>query len=347
MIGQTIDMQSNARIVATSGDVKLLATETPSLDDNKREADYPDTPTLVSGKTHLHMASTAVIDVSGLRDVQVSAARNAVEVELRGDELKDSPLNQQGNLRGRTVYLDVDKALANAEAGLPTLIAKDSLLAYKARQGRTVAERSTSGGTVGFLSEGTTIVEAGAKIDVSGGSVANTAATVKNTFLSKNGTLVDLADARADVKYDGISTEYVIDYGRWNKKEIVTLGQTFQYQEAYVEGKNAGSVNLLGLGGTFKELVDEKLVTVQRGGTYFQGNIIGSTVVGERQRQKGTQPAGATFQVGFGDSNAASNRLNQYGTNQKVVIDQALTALPADWQSVLTLDANLVGKDKV
>jgi filamentous hemagglutinin len=330
VVGQSIDVQEHARIVANAGDVKLLATESPSLADSDREKLFPTNPTPVSEHAQLHIAGSAVIDVSGLRNVQVSAARNTVEVELRGDELKDSPLNRQGNLRGQTAYVDVDKALANADVGLPTLIAKDSLEAYQARLGRTVAERSTAGGTVSLLSEGKLVVDAGARIDVSGGSVAYTAATVKNTLLKKNGALVDLADARADVKYDGISSKYVIDYGRWNKKETIDLGQTFQYQAAYTEGKNAGKVNLLGLGPA-----------------YFQGHIVGSTVVGERQRQLGQQPQGATFQVGFNDRNEEHNRLNQFGTNQKVVIDQALAALPTDWQDVLTLDANLLGKDKV
>ena len=109
--------------------------------------------------------------MAGLDGVQVSAARNAVEVELRGDELKDSPLNRDGAIRGDKVYLDLARALANASAGKDTLIARDSLEAYQGKLERNVAERSTAGGTVTIRSQGDAILETGAVIDLSGGSV--------------------------------------------------------------------------------------------------------------------------------------------------------------------------------
>jgi hypothetical protein len=92
------------------------------------------------------------------------------KVELRGDELKDSHVNRDGPLRSQTVYVDINRALNNANAGVPTLIAKDSLQSYQARLERTVAERSTLGGVVLLNSQGEAIVESGAVFDISGGS---------------------------------------------------------------------------------------------------------------------------------------------------------------------------------
>ena len=99
----------------------------------------PDDPFLVvnapvSSMARIHIASGARINVAGLENVvPVSAARNGVEVELRGDELKDSPVNRDGPLRSQKVFVDINRALNNANAGVPTLIAKDSLQSYQAR----------------------------------------------------------------------------------------------------------------------------------------------------------------------------------------------------------------------
>ena len=107
---------------------------------------------------------------------------------------------------GEKVYVDIAAALANADAGKSTLIARDSLESYQAKLERTVAERSTAGGTVNVNSQGEAILESGAVIDLSGGSVQYTAANVKTTLLTSDGKLVDIADADAETRYDGIAT---------------------------------------------------------------------------------------------------------------------------------------------
>ena len=177
----------------------------------------------------------------------ISAARNGVEIELRGDELKDSPVNRDGPLRSQKVFVDINRALANANAGKPTLIAKDSLRILPGAPRAGVAERSTLGGTVRVSSQGESIIEAGAAIDLSGGSVRFTPASVPTTLVMSRGVLTDIADARADVRYDGIATRYIQDYGRWNVKEVIDLGQSFNYDPGYTEGKNAGAMEVIGL----------------------------------------------------------------------------------------------------
>jgi len=182
VLGSRIFMASGAQIVAPSGLVQLIATDAPN---SAQYATLSANGSLASSATaRVHMASGAGIDVSGLDGTQVSVARNTVEVELRGDELKDSPVNRASPLRGQTVYLDVEKALANAAAGKPTLIANDSLRAYQNRLQRTAAERATTGGNVRIRSGGETIVESGATVNLSGGSVQYTAANVQRTLVA-------------------------------------------------------------------------------------------------------------------------------------------------------------------
>jgi filamentous hemagglutinin family protein len=317
VVGQTINMNSGATIHAPSADVNLIALDNPGQLNTTNDP-FNSIGAPVSGQAKVHIASGAVIDVAGLQNVQVSAARNGVEVELRGDELKDSPVNRDGPLRGKKVYLDVAQALANANAGKSTLIAKDSLESYQAKLERTVAERSTTGGTVNVKSQGEAALDSGSAIKLSGGSVQYTAANVRSDKLSANGKLVDLADADAETRYDAVATKIKIVDERWNTTEEIDLG--YRYDPGYLEGKDAGALNVIGM----------KAVQLQSG-------IEGKTVTGERQREAGIQPKGATLKLGSGSV------ANDYKLNQNVVIGATTLAEV----NTLALDAALFGKDKI
>ncbi|MES2840066.1 MAG: filamentous hemagglutinin family protein [Pseudomonadota bacterium] len=341
VLGQDIRVAGGALIKAPSGQVSITAVDAPGSVGSLFTGNSP-----VSSTARVHIASGARIDVAGVEEVQVSAARNTVEVELRGDELKDSPINRNGPLRGQKAYVDVARALAKAESGESTLIARDSLESYQARMERTVAERSTSGGSVSIASQGATIIESGVEVDLSGGRVRYDSALVKSTLLSSAGGYVDLAEADAQTRYTGIATRYTIDYGRWNVKETIDLGENMRFDPGYVEGKDAGSMSVFGIGGT-----------------YMRADVQGRTTVGELQRDSGTQPQGARLTVGFDDVVSDRNatdlavKTRDYKINQAVSISNATMslpggfgfgdALPAELTAELTLDAQLLGKDKV
>lgn len=345
VLGQDIRMAGSAAIVANSGDVSLTALDVPGSLTSGTSVYTGASP--ASTAARVHIADGARIDVSGVENVEVNVARNSVEVELRGDELKDSPVNRNGPLRGQKAYLDVTRALANAEAGQPTLIAKDSLQSYAGKLERTVAERSTTGGSIQIASQGQAIVESGAVLDVSGGKVTYTPGLVKTTLLQANGRLTDLADARADVAYGGIANRYVLNYDRWNKQEVIELPNSYRFDAGYVEGKAAGSVSVFGINATV-----------------MQGQVLGRTTTGTLQAAAGTRPQGATLTVGYDDpTNANRNvaelalRTRDFKLNQAVVIGQGLgglsrdfdfgDALPTEQTQTLNLDSGLLGDGKV
>lgn len=314
-----------ARIVARSGTVELLAVDNPNADYfNGQTTDIFSGGSATSNTAKLYVGEGASIDVSGLKDVVVSPNRSVVEIDLRGDELKDSPLNQVGPLRGEKVFIDVDRALAESDAGKPTLVARDTLLGLKAQQQRTVAERSVAGGTVKMQSKGETVVESGVKVDLSGGSLKVASGQVKTTLLTSNGQTIDASVARADVRYDGIATRYVIDYGPWNRKEVIDLGQSFRFAEADVIGQNAGTLETFGIGGLFA-----------------QPDVVGATTTGTRQRELGLAPRGARWVVGFDDTSVADKNqfaatgytTQDYKLNQDVILARAAAALPAGFRA--------------
>ncbi len=344
VLGQDIRVAGGAAIVAPSGNVSLVAVDAPGTLNSSTSLYTGNSP--VSDAARIHVAADARIDVAGLEDVRVAVERNSVEVELRGDELKDSPINRTGPLRGQTAYVDINRALARAKGGQSTLIAQDSLEAYQARTERTVAERATRGGTVSAYSQGETIVEAGSTIDLSGGSLKYTEGLVNTTLLYSGAGLVDLADAKADVRYDGIATRYVRDYGRWNVQETINLGQSVRYDPGYSEGKDAGAMAVFGMKAT-----------------YLQANLVGDTTIGELQRETGTQPLGARLVVGFDDPSKRnvvdnlSRRTIDYKLNQDVDLVAAAALLPAGFKfgddlpdelrATLSLDTRQVGQGKV
>lgn len=340
VLGQDVRMEGGAVINAPAGEVNFIALDNPGLlfveDPIRQTYNAP-----VSSAARVHIANGARISVAGLENVAVSTARNGVEVELRGDELKDSPVNRDGPLRSQKVFVDINRALDNANAGKPTLISKDSLQSYQARLERTVAERSTEGGVVRVSSQGEAIIESGAVIDLSGGSLNYTPASVKTTLLMSRGVLTDIASARADVRYDSIATRYVQDFGRWNVKEVIDLGQSYNYDPGYTDGKNAGALEVIGLRASV-----------------MQADIQGRTVVGEVQRDLGIMPAGARLTLGH---DPAAHPLSppsiEYKLNQAVELSSAGAILPpgfkfgdalsSDLINTLSLNPALLGKDKV
>jgi filamentous hemagglutinin len=334
VLGQDVRMAGDASITAPSGVVDFIAMDNPGLLDTTNDPLKQAGAAFISTKARVHVADGAFISAAGLEDVEVDVARNVLEAELRGDELKDSPANRNGSLRGESVHLDINRALANAEAGQSTLIAKDSLESYQARVERTVAERSTPGGTVKVRSQGEAILESGAVVDVSGGSLRYTPGYVATSLLSVNGKLVDVADARADVAYDGVATRFVRDYGRWGVTETFELGQSVRYDPGYIEGKDAGAVEVMAMRASV-----------------VQADVRGRTTLGELQRAEGSQPKGATLTLGSGSV------AGDYKLNQTIEISSTAATLPAGFAfgdkltaemvANLVLDPALMGKDKV
>lgn len=341
ILGQDIYMAGGASIDAPSGAVSFTAQDNhgfdSAIDPLIKASSKPDP--LKPNLARVHIADGVRISVAGLENVQVSAARNAVLVELRGDELKDSPVNRNGALRGEKVYVDIDRALANANAGKSTLIAKDSLRSYQEKLERTVAERSTAGGKVDIQSQGEAILETGALINLSGGSVQYTAANVKTTLLTQGNTMIDIADASADVKYDGIGTQFVENFAKWNVKRVTDLGQSLRYDAGYTEGKNAGSLSVVGMRATV-----------------MQATIDGRTTTGERQREASLQPQSATLTLGTLAARK-DGATDDFKFNQNFVVDSLLAnlstsfargqTLDAQYQVDLTLNPDVLGKDKV
>ena len=93
--GDSIQMLSGSVATATGGTIEVVAQQTP----NEPSASASD-------GSRFYMASGAELDVSGA-SIVLPVSSNVISVQLRGSELANSPLQQNGPLRGQTVNVDI------------------------------------------------------------------------------------------------------------------------------------------------------------------------------------------------------------------------------------------------
>ncbi|MBI5751927.1 MAG: filamentous hemagglutinin N-terminal domain-containing protein [Hydrogenophilales bacterium] len=283
IVGKEIIMESGAGILAPAGVVNIKALANPS----KTNLDA-DTLTAAVAGVRVQFDQGSWIDVAGLTDAAAPVSNNILAVELRGDELKDSPLQRDSFLRGQKVYVDVNKGTPLAD-----------ISGYESQIGRTARARSTVGGTIKVQSEGEIVFQAGASFDVSGGKITYTPGYVQTTQLISNGKLVDISVANPNVVYDGFADRIIIKDKKWGINETIFIGETLRYDPGYIQGGNAGSV------------------VFQAPALVLNGDLKANTVVGDFQRTAKTAPLGGSLQIG----RASSAAIPDYKVQQNVLFD--------------------------
>jgi filamentous hemagglutinin family protein len=205
--GRQVWMKQDARIVARGGSVSITArNRDPSLD-----------PGVNDPSSRIFLDSGATIDVAGTRDVAIPVERNIVTAELRGNELRDSPVQRDGILKGKKVLVDIRRGTSIAD-----------ISGYTAGIRRGAGERTAEGGDVSLVSQGAVVLGNGAVVDVSGGSLQYLPGVVSTTKLVSNGKLYDVSDASPDLVYSAF------------------FNSAPQREAGYVEGKSAGSIAIQG-----------------------------------------------------------------------------------------------------
>ena len=174
-------------------------------------------------------------------------SRNVVAVNLRANELRDSPLQRNGPLYGKTVNVDITVTGTNADGstwyGTPFADASG----YIALIGRTVAERTAIGGAINLISAGDVVAVNGSTMNVSGGWLDYQSGIVSTTrLLGTDGHLYDIANADPNLTYVGIAGGITITHPRWGVTETFStplVSATDQrFEQGYLDGRSAGSI---------------------------------------------------------------------------------------------------------
>jgi filamentous hemagglutinin len=256
--GRQINLAGGSRIVAPGGTVQIAARANPSGVGSDTGA-------------RVRVGAGAVIDVSG-STASVAVERNLVSVELRANELRDSPLQRDGVLRGKPVVVD-------ARVGTPLADISGALASTQ----RDVAERTSRGGSVLFQSDGDVGIANDALIDVSGGAVVYRPGVIQTSMLiGANGQVVDIGHADPNQQYVGLVNPTVTrSFDRWGVKQTLTGPRTGQYDPGYTEGRSAGTVQI-----------------EAAGGMVLNGSFLGHATPGLYLRDPTTIPAGGTLILG-------------------------------------------------
>ena len=199
---------------------------------------------------------------------------NLLTFKVTSNELKDSPDQKNGFLRGSTVTVDLRK-------GSPLL----DLSGYQAAQDRTVAEKTAVGGALTVSSSGSLIERPGAILDASGGGYRYGAGMSSTSqLLGADGRIYDISNAPEQRTYASLLDTFTRSFNRWGQTQTYT-GLTFgvgQSEAAYVEGKAGGTIALQ-----------------SSAGLVLDGGLLGGVTVGPRQLT--AAPRGALLTIGTFD----------------------------------------------
>ncbi|MHB1188783.1 filamentous haemagglutinin family protein [Thiobacillus sp.] len=326
-VGKTVHVQGGAVVRATSGVIDLSA-QAGQLFQNAGDPKVDD--------VRLQVDDGAVLDTAGLADVAVAVERNYIEVELRGSQLADSPLQRNTFLNKSKVWIDAEKGTSLADVS-----------ADIAKLERTVAEKSAVGGNIALRSEGDLVLQRGATLDVSGGSLAYQAGYGRTTKLSLNGKIVDIGNADPEQLYTGFADRYSVYDPKWNQTRTFDFGQA-RYIAAYTAGRDAGKLSLT----AHNMVVDATLRGEAQAGPYQRAQAPSAGQLALTLLAANSTPVAAlpdlsfvtartgTGATGIGDAlpaqvSLSTEFLSQGGFGKLTVNSKGRITLPAD----VTLDA--------
>ncbi len=253
----TVHLQSGSAIKLPGGRVDVVATGNPLAPEQSRTG-------------RILMEPGALVDVSGSKQITAQVERNVVELSVQSFELRDSPLQKGGILHGQTIKIDIRKEN-------PMVDISGAL----ARVERGIDERLGQGGTVNLTSSGDVVVNTGASIDISGGTITHEGGYVDTTkLITHYGTVVDIADAHPDVIYSAIYDQHIHESQKWGVIRTWPLGgASGVYEPTHQQGLNAGSLN------------------IQTAKLAWDGGLTAGSVAGFYQRGTANRPFGGSWVV--------------------------------------------------
>lgn len=307
--GLAVHLAENSTILAPNALVRIAAGEWYFL------GGFSPNSVFTQSAGQVYLDRNALVNVAGSIDVPVSVAQNIIEVDLRGAELANSPLQRNGSLRGESVLVDIrDAGIYESAMWIGTPLADLAGFANLIQRG--VGQLTTAGGSVTISAGQSTVIQSGAKVDVSGGSIAYQSATVSTTrLISAGGSVIDIADARPDIVYEGI---YDGAFDASNNKFSITEIYTSQLvpgsarlEEGYLQGATGGSIGI-------------KTPAAALNGTFH-----GNTFTGIYQRS--TQPTGSSLSLDFTAIDRSFPSFPTYAPTPPAIVFQSQNPLsPAD-----------------
>ncbi|HEX8057467.1 MAG TPA: filamentous hemagglutinin N-terminal domain-containing protein, partial [Novosphingobium sp.] len=262
-----IDMEANSLILAPNANVDI-GGKAGQIYSATRYSDSGilDAPTTLA-RSRISIASGALVDVSGVKDVTLDPSRNSLKIApLKRNELRDTPNYRETNttgdftLNGATVYVDPRVSGVRddgvAYVGSPLIEAGSAA----SQIGVTATELMTRAGNVSLnvetldaaadlASTPKISIATGATIDFSGGWVRYLEGYVRTSRLvSPGGALIDIGSARPNDFYIAVGEGFTEVQAKFGIKRQYDDGilQGLHYEASYDEGRDAGALQIGG-----------------------------------------------------------------------------------------------------
>lgn len=287
--GGSVTFQSESQTIAQGGQIAVVAMKRTTVEDR------------------------AELNVSGVRDVAMDMASNNLKVNIQPFELRDSPLNREGEgLKNNDVWIDIrDLILLPSGTGGhegDRYYTPGGLIEVGGHLGNTahgIGEWAAQGGTININSN-EIVAHKGAVFDISGGSLDYAAGYIQSTrMMGSDGKLYDLGQAPAGVKMLSVGNAFVVDHDRWGEafqevyaQPLFNSARSVRWEAGYTVGRDAGVLSL-------------SAPTV-----LFDGQIVADVVTGERQT--GARPTTPPIIKDGQISGDFANRLDGYALPQNV-----------------------------
>ena len=296
-----MDMQSGALILAPGATMNVTGT--------------PGQSGAPLGRALLETGSE--IDLAGLIATR-SAADYLYTFKVTANDVADTPLAK--NLIGQTVTIDLalSGARSDGESWVGSPLFASSGAGYLGDIPQSLDQLLTKGGKLTIATFLDVLSAKGSTVDVSGGYIQFTGATIDTTRLAgANGGLYDIGSANPFIAYSGVAGEFVVQHVI-NGQVDAALNDIYTdpllahgyYEPGYIDGVSAGGVS------------------VTATNPVLEGDLVGDIVIGSQQRllaQAATGTGGAQTtpdQLPTGAALAINlARANSSGLPDAIVLD--------------------------
>jgi len=224
--------------------------------------------TLSSPAGRVLLESGSEIDLAGTIATR-SVADYLYTFKVTANDVADTPLAQ--SLIGQTVTIDLalSGTRSDGESWVGSPLFASSGAGYLSNITQGIDQLLTKGGklTIGTFAD--VLSAKGSTVDVSGGYVQFTGATIDTTRLAgSNGAVYDIGSADPFITYAGLAGELTVDHAHWDITQTWTdpLIAHGYYQAGYIDGVSAGGVSVTAVN------------------PVLEGDLVGDIVIGAEQR---------------------------------------------------------------
>ncbi len=215
----------------------------------------------VSAGKRVFAEAGSVIDVSGVQGAVRPMSANQVQVNVQGNELRDSPVNRDsGALLNKNVWIDI-RDLVFVAAGTggyagERYYTKGGLLevgGYLANTAHTIGEWAAVGGTI-TLAGPEVIAQQGVRFNIAGGSVNYDGGWIYSSkLIGADGRIYSFDNAPASMRFVAAAGGFVRTHNIQGKvsDQLTEVWSTVfdrttsrRWEDGYTVGRDAGRLNL-------------------------------------------------------------------------------------------------------